>query len=154
MSDRQSNGGLFDREIVLTMPARLAESALGRAVAALLQAKRWGMWRADGAPQPLAAEVERLGGRAAGAGCHVVTFQRRRLGVEDVKRVVGGRGMGGVRARGPARRRAGRRRGSYRPCDLPRAAGGGCQSKGPLFLPLHRSPPYPAPPPRSQPNPT
>ncbi|GBF91638.1 hypothetical protein Rsub_03942 [Raphidocelis subcapitata] len=87
LSDRQANGGLFDREIVLTMPRALADSALGRAVAALLQAKRWGMWRADGGAQPLAAEVERLGGRAAAAGCHVVTFQRRRLGLADVKSV-------------------------------------------------------------------
>lgn len=103
MSDRQANGNLYDREIIICMPPAFASSALGRAVSALLQEKRWGMWRvADRAPDFSAAAAvaagggagRRVDGGAPGAvsaeGVSVITFQRRVLTPADVRSVVSG----------------------------------------------------------------
>ena len=101
LADRQAGGGLFGLEIVAVAPPALADSALGRAVAEQLARRRWGMWRREARPPALAGAVaeavaaaraaigEGGGGSAAGGGaacgCHVVTFERRRLRPEDVR---------------------------------------------------------------------
>jgi len=124
MTDRQAGGTLYGREIVISMPPALAGSALGQAVAAMLQEKRWGMWRVEAGAQPLADAVAELAAAAAGgagggsgsggggaggrgggragvdSGCAVVTFQRRKLSPADVTGLVRGRLNGRGRAVG------------------------------------------------------